>query len=133
MESALFFLDRCDGGVQPVGFRSRTLTTAEKNYSQLERESLALAFAVTKFRDYLLGRDFTLVANHKSLVELSWQSGAGDGSSQDSTVGCHSGVYSYGIEYQAGTSNANADAMSRISLLVDKKNCSRSSQKLLLL
>lgn len=61
---------RCGSEVKPVGFRSRTLTSAEKNYSQLEREALALVFAVTKFRDYLLGREFTLVTDHKPLVGL---------------------------------------------------------------
>lgn len=43
---------------RPIGVCSRTLTKAEQNYSQLEREALALIFGISRFRDYLLGRLF---------------------------------------------------------------------------
>nr|XP_054922049.1 uncharacterized protein LOC126521574 [Dermacentor andersoni] len=41
----------------PISFRSRALTPAERNYSQLEKEALALVFGVTKFRDYFVSRE----------------------------------------------------------------------------
>ena len=47
-----------DGTEQPVAFSSRTLSPAEKNYAQIDKEGLAIIFAVTKFRQYLLGRSF---------------------------------------------------------------------------
>ena len=38
-----------DGTEKPVGFTSRTLSTAEKKYSQLEKEGLACIFGVNRF------------------------------------------------------------------------------------
>ena len=37
-----------DGVERPVGFASQTLTTAEKNYSHLDKEALAIVFGVKK-------------------------------------------------------------------------------------
>lgn len=109
--------------MQPDGFRSSTLTTAEKNYSRLERESLALVFAVTKFRDYLLGRDFTLVTGHRPFVGLFHHDRAlpAMAVARIQWWAVILGGYSYRIEYRAGTSNANADAMSRLPKLADQK------------
>lgn len=49
-----------DGTDRPVAYASRTLTTAEKKYSQLEREGLAVVFGTKKFYNYLYGRPFEI-------------------------------------------------------------------------
>jgi len=59
-----------DGTDRPIGFASRTLSSAEKNYSQLEKKGLACIFGVKKFHTYLYGSSFTLVTNHKALLGL---------------------------------------------------------------
>ena len=59
-----------DGALQPVAYASRILNNADQNYSQIERESLAIVFGVTKYRQYLLGRHFKLLTDHKPLITL---------------------------------------------------------------
>ncbi len=59
-----------DGTERPIGFVSRTLTAAEKNYSQLEKEGLAVLFGVKKFHKYLYGHKFVICTDHKPLLSL---------------------------------------------------------------
>ena len=51
----------------PAAYLSRSLNKAERNYSTTEKECLAVLYALNHFRTYLLGRKFTLIADHEPL------------------------------------------------------------------
>ncbi|UYV65477.1 K02A2.6-like [Cordylochernes scorpioides] len=59
-----------DGEERPVCFISRTLNVHERKYSQVEREGLAIVFAVNKLKNYLFGRKFTIYTDHKPLITI---------------------------------------------------------------
>ena len=65
-------LSQCqdDGTVKPIAFASRTLSNVERKYSIGELEALACIWACEKWDRYLMGKSFTLITDHKSLVTL---------------------------------------------------------------
>ena len=68
--SAVLSIILQDGSERPVTFASRSLAPAEKGYVQLDKEALSIVFGVKKFNQYLLGRRFTLISDHKLLQHL---------------------------------------------------------------
>lgn len=55
----------------PIAYASRSLTTAEQNYSQIEKELLAICFATEKFNQYVYGRPMTVQSNHCPLEMIT--------------------------------------------------------------
>ena len=56
---------------RPVAFASRSLNKSEKNYRQIEKEMLAIAWGCEKFHDNIYGRsDITVKTDHKPLEAL---------------------------------------------------------------
>ena len=51
----------------PVAFASKALTSTETNYSNIERECLAIVHGVQRFNHYLYGRRFRIITDHKPL------------------------------------------------------------------
>ena len=45
-----------DGTERPTGYASRSLNTAERGYSTIEKEALAIVFGVKKFNQFFYGR-----------------------------------------------------------------------------
>ncbi|GBN33495.1 Retrovirus-related Pol polyprotein from transposon 17.6 [Araneus ventricosus] len=59
-----------DNVENPVAFASRSLTEAERNYSQLDREALAIIFGVSHFINYIYGRHFVLITDNQPLSRI---------------------------------------------------------------
>ena len=53
------------GEEKPIAYASRTLSNSKRNYSQIDKESLAIIYAVKHFHFFLYGKDrFTRTINH---------------------------------------------------------------------
>jgi hypothetical protein len=52
-------------------YPTKLLKILKRNYTTIERETLALVYALHKFKHYLLGNRFTLFVNHVVLVYLT--------------------------------------------------------------
>ena len=49
------------------------MSTAERNYAHIEKEGLALVFAVKRYHQFLYGLKFKMVTDHKPLLGLFGQ------------------------------------------------------------
>lgn len=58
---------------RPIAFSSRSLSETELRYAQIEKEALALTWALEKFSEYTLGKVIQLETDHKPLVPLLGQ------------------------------------------------------------
>ena len=94
-----------------VHYASRSLNTAERNYSTIERELLAIIYATDKFKYYLYGKKFTIITDHNPLVYLNNITLA---SERLTRWRLKLAEYDFDIVYRKGKANANADAMSRV-------------------
>lgn len=106
-----------DGSERPVGYASRTLTPAEKGYSQLDKESLAIMYGVQKFHYYLYGREFVIRSDHKPLYHLLHPAKAipAMASARLQRWALTLSGYQYSIQYRPGSEIANADALTTIN------------------
>jgi hypothetical protein len=53
-----------------IYYANKTLNDAQLNYSTIEKELLAIVFALDKFRFYLLGSKVLVYSNHAALKYL---------------------------------------------------------------
>ncbi|XP_037944434.1 uncharacterized protein K02A2.6-like [Teleopsis dalmanni] len=110
---------RLENGVdRPIAYASRTMTVTEQRYTQIDKEVLAIVWAVQKFFKYLYTRHWILITDHKPLSQILQPN-------KSLPVLCISRMANYAeflsrfdfeVIYKNSKANANADYLSRASL-----------------
>ena len=108
------------GEERPIPYALRTLTKSECNYRyvQIEKEALSIVFGVRKCHQYLCGRKFLLVTDHKPLTTL-----LGPKSGMPTLAAARLqrwalllAAYQYDIEHRSTEKHRNADCLSRLPI-----------------
>ena len=113
---AVLFHRYPDGSERPIFNVSKTLSDAQRRYGMIQLEGLAIVFALKKFHQFLYGRHFILVVDHKPLLTLFGptkeipQMAANRLARWALTLA----QYDYEIEYRSTEKHGNADSLSRL-------------------
>ena len=105
-------LQEHEDGIFPVMYLSRKLNTAKRNYSVIERECLAIVWAISKLQMYLYGRSFVLQTDHRPLLYLD-QAKLANPRIMRWALALQ--PYRYRTESIRGTDNVGADYLSRLT------------------
>lgn len=94
----------------PVAYISRKLLPRESRYSTVEKECLAIKWALDSLSYYLLGRKFRLETDHRV---LSWLGQMRDTNSRITRWFLAIQPFDFEVLYRSGTQNCTADYLSR--------------------
>jgi hypothetical protein len=98
---------------RPVAYASRTLSPAEANYANIEREMLAVIWGCEKFHEYLYGQaDIIVESDHKPLEAL-WKKPVANAPPRIQRWMIRLQKYDVHIKYVRGKEMHIADALSR--------------------
>ena len=101
---------------QPIYYASRALTSAEKNYQNLEREAQAAVWGMEKFHYFLYGRKFILQTDQKPLVSI-FRKHMIDVSPRIQRITIRAWQYDFVPQHIPGRINVIADSLSRVTPL----------------
>ena len=104
-------VDPMTGHEKVVGYHSRSLSAAERNYNVHEKECLAILDTIKKFHTYCQSGPFIVYTDHRSLASiLSWKNPTRRIARWLSTLS----EYDFTAVYKKGSTHHNADALSRL-------------------
>ncbi|KAL5510077.1 hypothetical protein EMCRGX_G005553 [Ephydatia muelleri] len=112
-----------DASERPICNASKTLTPTQRGYSQIQKEALAIIFALSKFHQFLYGRPFILVTDHKPLLALFGPTKATPALAANRLArwALMLSQYQYTIKYRKTSDHGNADALSRLPVRPDSQ------------
>ena len=99
---------------KPVYFASRSLTPAERNYQNLERECMAAIWGMEKFHFFLYGKQFLLQTDQKPLTAI-FKKHLIDVSPRIQRIAIRAWPYIFTTEWIKGKDNKVADGLSRVT------------------
>ncbi len=109
-------------GGQPVAYASRTLSKTERNYSQMEKECLAITYACNRFDQYLHGRDhITVLTDHQNL-ETIFKKPILAAPKRLQRMRLRLQKYHIDVKYQKGKRMHISDALSRATCKTDAQS-----------
>ena len=121
---AILLQDQVNGERKPITYISRSLTSTERRYSQIEREALGCVWAVERLHNYLFGIKFTLLTDNKPLSSMFDPYSSKVLPPRIQRLAWRLHQYSFRIQHIVGNANT-ADSLSR---LPSKQNdCSDTS------
>ena len=94
-----------------IKFASRSLTESEQNYSASKRELLAIIFGLKKFTEYIFGKQFTILCDHKPLSYFTTQDNLGE--IYETWLNTLL-KFNFTIQYVPGSLNILPDSLSRL-------------------
>ena len=103
-----------DGNEHPVAYyASQKLLPREVNYATIEKECLAIVWALRLFYTYLYGQSFTIEMDHQP---LSWLHRMKNTNSRLIHWALALQPFNFSLKHRKGVDNANADGLSRGSI-----------------
>ena len=99
-----------DGEERPVAYASRKLLPRETRYATIEKECLAIVWALKQFRIYLYGVPFVIETDHKPLI---WLQKMKNTNQRLTRWAITVQQYQYEIRHRPGVQHGNADGLSR--------------------
>ena len=101
---------------RPIQFVSRKLFPRETRYSTIEKECLAIKWALDTLKYYLVGKEFVLETDHRP---LQWLHRMRDFNSRITRWHLSLQPYKFTVRYRAGKDNVIADFLSRPEMDLD--------------
>ena len=94
----------------PVMYISRALTETEQRYSNIERELLAIVFALERLNHYIFSRTITVQSDHQPLQSI-WKKSIVSASPRLQGLLLRLAHYDLNIEFLRGKENVIVDAL----------------------
>ena len=104
----------------PIAYASKALTEIECRYAQIEKEALAIAFACSKFHQYIVGKNVIIESDHKPLESI-FTKPINQTPPRIQRIILGMQKYNIKVKYKPGKDLLLADALSR-AYIVDEKH-----------